>query len=485
VITSNYSDHQTPQFKVLTDGQCKELYLTSLECIQRIGVLIHNAEARDLLEAAGSRVDGKQVYIPAHIIQEAIHITPRTFTLWGREKGKEIRIAPDRVHFGTGPTCSYFYDPGTQERRRAQIGDAASTAKVCDYLENIDYLMSLSLFDDVTPNLSPVYEFSEMIANTSKPIVAWATNPQTLEDIYKIAVNVAGSESAFRARPSFALFANYQSPMQHPDLPMANVLWAAEHHIPVVYLGGPTVGLESPVTGASALVIHLASALSGLAIVQLKQRGNPVIIGGVPDPMDLRTARPSYGAPETSLHIAAANDLARYLQIPFMGTAGASESKIMDTQAAIEISFQILISAMSGPSLVHDVGFLDCADIGSLPLVIMSNEIISMAKRIMRGLEVNQDTIMFDLIEKVGPAGHFLAEPESAAICRREIWISDLIDRNAYITWDNKGRLSMEARIQDKLNKILATHQPSPLSQDKVDQITAILEAAEERERSQ
>jgi len=51
---------------------------------------------------------------------------------------------------------------------------------------------------------------------------------------------------------------------------------------PIIYLGGPTVGLESPVTGASGLVIYLAAALSGLAMVQLKRRGAPVVIGACP-----------------------------------------------------------------------------------------------------------------------------------------------------------------------------------------------------------
>jgi len=49
--------------------------------------------------------------------------------------------------------------------------------------------------------------------------------------------------------------------------------------------------------------------------------------------MDLRTARPAYGSPETCLNTAAAADLANYLKLPFMGTAGASESKVVDAQA--------------------------------------------------------------------------------------------------------------------------------------------------------
>ena len=244
------------------------------------------------LAAAGARVEGNHVFIPPHIIQETLALAPKTFTLWGRDGEHHLQVATDRVYFGPGPTCTYFYDPETGERRKARRGDAAMTARVCDALANIDFAMSLSLFDDVPPMLSPVYEFAEMIANTGKPVVAWATDPATLDDIYRIAAAVAGREVALRRKPFFAYFANYESPLRHGEKQIANMIWAAEHGIPIVYLGGPTVGLESPVTGASALVLYLAAALSGLAIVQLKRRGAPMVIGGLPSAMDLRTARP-------------------------------------------------------------------------------------------------------------------------------------------------------------------------------------------------
>lgn len=481
MITSNYSDRKAPTFRVLSEGQCQEIYLATLECLQRIGILVNNPEARDLLASAGACVADNRVYIPAHIIQEALVCAPRTFTLWGREPGREICVAPNRVHFGPGPTCTYFYDPASGERRKARRGDAGVTARVCDALENIDYVMSLSLFDDVTPVLSPVYEFAEMIMNTGKPVVAWANNPETLADIYKIAAAVAGSDAALRRKPNFALFATYESPLRLPQQPIANMLWAAERNIPMICLGGPTVGLESPATGASALVLYLAAALSALAVVQLKQRGAPVLIGAVPSAMDLRTARPSYGSPEMSLHTAAAAELAHFLGIPFMGTAGASESKLLDLQAGIEASLQVLLSALSGPSLVHDLGFLDCADIGSVAYLVVLDEIIAMVKRILRGIEVNAETIMLDLIEKIGPGGHFLEEPQSASLCRREIWVPRLMDRNAYIIWEQKGSKSMEMRVSERLNAILTSHNPPGLDPSTQEQILSILEAAEKR----
>jgi trimethylamine--corrinoid protein Co-methyltransferase len=115
------------------------------------------------------------------------------------------------------------------------------------------------------------------------------------------AVAVAGSEAAFRARPNFIFFTAYESPLKLAHDPIANVLWAAAHGIPVVCLGGPTIGLKSPFTGASVLVIHLATVLCALTIVQLKCPGVPSVLGSVPSMMDLRSGRPAYGSPEMSL----------------------------------------------------------------------------------------------------------------------------------------------------------------------------------------
>lgn len=485
MINVHDSDRQaasaSPEFRVLTDGQRQELYLAALECLQRVGILVLHPEAQALLVEAGARLEGERAFLPAHIIQEALSCTPHTFTLWGRDPGRELQVQLNCLYFGPGPTCTYFIDPETGVRRKARRGDPGATARVCDALEHIHYVMSLSLLDDVTPMLSPVYEFAEMIANTGKPVVAWANNPETLADIYRIAAAVAGGEDALQHRPNFALFTTYESPLRLARAPLGNMLWAAERAIPVILLGGPTVGLESPVTGASGLVLYLAAALSGLAIVQLKRRGTPMVIGGLPSVMDLRTARPAYGSPEASLHTAAAAELARYLGVPFMGTAGASEAKALDAQAAAEITLQIVLSALSGAGLVHDVGFLDCADIGSLPLLVFADEVIAMTQRMMRGIEVNRDTIMLDLIEKVGPGGHFLAEPASASLCRREVWVPTLLDRNAYLIWQQKGELTLEQRVEQKLRKILAEHQPPALEAAVQQQIQQILAEAEQR----
>lgn len=473
--------HQIPQLKVLTETQCEELYNAALECLDRIGVIVHNAEGRQLLENAGAHIDDNLVKIPRDIIEKTLEQAPGSFELWDREGEFSYQVAPHQIQFGPGPSCTNFNDPVTGERRRAKRGDAGLTAKVCDALENIDFVMSLSLYDDVTPVLSPVYEFADMVINTRKPIAAWANDIETLEAIYEIAKCVRADGQDLIKKPNFVYFSTYHSPLQHLDEKTATMLWAADKGIPVVYLGGPTVGIEAPITAASGLVIYLASALSGLAMVQLKRPGAPMAIGGLPMVMDMFTARPAYGSPEMCLNTAAATELAYYLNLPFMGTAGSTESKLLDAQAGVEISAQILMAALSGAGLVHDVGFLDCADIGSLELLVLSNEVIGYVKRILRGIEVNQKTIMLELIEKVGPGRYFISEPESAKLCRKEVWVPVLSDRLPYPQWKDTGGLSMEDRVRLRLVDILNHHKPQEVSQEVLEKINAVLEKEEAR----
>ena len=481
-MDTNYHAHQTPRFRVLSDRQIEKLYQATLECLNRTGVEVRNAEARELLAAAGARVDGTRVRIPPHVIQDGVAASPRSFTLWGRNGQHEMHIVPDRVYFGPGPTCTYFVDPETGERRKVRRGDPGLTARVCDALQHIDYVMSLGLISDVTPTLAPVYEYAEMVANTAKPILPWAYSAAHVSDIYQMAVAVSGSAAAFREQPHFAIFVTFQSPLVHTDEDLANVLWAAERDIPIVYLGGATLGATSPVTGASALVIYLAGALSGLAIIQLKRRGAAVCIGGVPQAMDLRSGRPAYGSPEMSLLSAASADISRWLGVPFMGTAGASEAKTLDLQAAIESTLQVVLSGLSGATLVHDVGFLDCADLGSLESLVMNDEIIAMTRRVMCGVEVSDETLLLDLIDRVGPGGQFMAEQHTAKHCRGEIWVPTLMDRQPWVNWQAAGAQTTLDRVRARLRKILDTHQPLPLPAGAAEKIAAILQAAEERE---
>ena len=471
----------SPNFCVLSPEQIKQVYHASLVCLQQTGVEVNNQEALALLADAGADIDGNRARIPAHIIENAVAQAPSSFKIFGQDSQWDMTVEPGQVHFGPGPTCTYYMDPKTGERRKAQRQDPATTAHVCDSLDHIDYVMSLGLIDNVTASLASVHEFAQMITHTKKPVLAWAFEPDHVEDIYQIALAVTGGPDAFGQRPNFGFFSTWQAPLIHTDKDLANCFLAVERDIPVIYLGGGVAGLSGPITGAGLMVTNLACMLSGLAILQLKKAGAPVCLGALPAPMDLRTARLAYGGPEMSLYSAAISEVTHFLGIPYMGTAGASESKAVDLQAAIESTLQVVLSQMSKVNMVHDAGFLDCADIGSLEMLVMTNEIICLARRVAQGIEVSPETLMLDLIDEIGPGGNFIMSPQTATRCRQEILTPELMDRNACQVWEENGSVTMLERIRQKLSEILSKPCSVQLSAKVHERIDKIIARAENR----
>jgi trimethylamine--corrinoid protein Co-methyltransferase len=471
-----------PRLRILDDAACERVYRATLTCLERTGVRVLHAEGRALLAAAGAAVDGERVRIPGAVIEDALAAVPRAFTLYGRDGdlSHALHVESGQVYFGPGPTCTYFSDPQTGERRRPCRGDAATVARVCDTLPNIDFVMGLGLLDDVAAHHAPVFEFAELIANTVKPVLAWAYGPDNLEVIYRLALAAAGTDPAdMAARPRFALFANVLPPLSHTVEDTANVFWAAEHDVPVIYLGAGSPAASAPVTGAGALVVNLAGVFSGLAMAQLKRRGAAVCLGATPEPMDLRSARSAYGAPEMSLYSAALCDVVRWLGLPFMGTSGASDAKTLDLQAAVESTAQVLLSGFSGATLVHDVGFLDSGDIGSPGMLVLTDEIIGMARRMLRGMAVTDETLALDLIDQIGPGGEFMSAPETARRCRTELWTSRLFERDVYANWQAAGEKTLADRVQARVMALANGHAAAPLPAGAAEQMGTILASLE------
>ena len=88
---------------------------------------------------------------------------------------------------------------------------------------------------------------------------------------------------------------------------------------------------------------------------------------------------------------------------------------------------------------------------------------------------------MLDLIDEVGPGGHFIATRETAERCREEIWMPHLFDRDPWEMWSAAGKQTVVDRIGQRLRSILDTHEPPPLLPGVEAQIEEILRAAEAR----
>jgi trimethylamine--corrinoid protein Co-methyltransferase len=147
-----------------------------------------------------------------------------------------------------------------------------------------------------------------------------------------------------------------------------------------------------------------------------------------------------------------------------MGTGGITDSKILDQQAAIESTFTLLAMALSGNSLIHDVGFIESGLTSSRESIVMGDDIISLVKAFLEGVDINPDTLALDLIDKVGPGGHFLTEDHTLKYFKTEAWYPEYMDRRNYAAWVERGGKSMGEILNEKVRWILENHEPEPLA---------------------
>ena len=185
----------TRQLEILPEEHIQEIHSASLAILERTGVEVLEKEAINLLREAGANVrDNNRVRIPSQLIEEAIQSAPSEVILCNRDGKPSVFLKDRDVYFGTGSDNPHILDSFTGERRLFLKEDVAKAGLICDYLPNIDFVMSVGLVSDFPPDISDKQQFEAMLLNTKKPIVFTTHNKDNLADILDMAAMVAGED---------------------------------------------------------------------------------------------------------------------------------------------------------------------------------------------------------------------------------------------------------------------------------------------------
>jgi trimethylamine---corrinoid protein Co-methyltransferase len=471
MIQSSFVTNRSVSFRVLSDDQIWEIQQAAFEVLEKVGCQILHRGARELLLRAGAIVKDEVVKIPRHIVAECLRTTPKGFTVYDRNGNRALEVEGRKSYYGTSTASPRTRDTTTGEIRETRVADIAFGAKVADALPNIDWVMPMGSAQDVDPLAADVYEFEAVATNTTKPIVFIGYSPRGVELVFEMAAEISGGLDVLQERPFVILYPEPISPFVFPQDVVERMFIAADLRLPQI--PGPTAqtGATSPVTIAGAIVQALAEGLMCLTLIQLRRPGAPCTLSANIGIFDMTTMQLCKGAPEMSLGLAAHAEVARSFGLPTWGLAGATDSKRLDAQAGIESTFNILAQGLAGINLIHDVGYMDMGMVCSAEMLVMGDEIVGMAKRFIRGFEVNAETLARDVIAQVGPGGHYLQTDHTYNYFRGELWRPTLLTRRPYDEWQAAGSKDMEQRVREKTEAIVAEQKVQPLS----DKILAML----------
>jgi trimethylamine--corrinoid protein Co-methyltransferase len=197
-------------------------------------------------------------------------------------------------------------------------------------------------------------------------------------------------------------------------------------------------------------------------------------------PLDMQRGSPRYGAVGHALTTAVMNQLLRHYRIPSCPSAGfTSTSKKIDYQCGYEKATGALISALSGGNLLIFQGGSGTELLYHPALSILDDDVAGWIGRFLQGVTVTDETLAIDLINQIGPVpGHYLSSEHTRKWWRREQFIPEVADREAYPVWVKTGKKDALALARERMEEILATHRPMPLEPGEEQAIEDVLKEA-------
>lgn len=449
--------------KILSEADMRGIYDAAVTIAESAGMRIEYPEALDLLREVGCEVVDETVRIPGRLIEEARRTVPPRVLVFNRSGDIAMELGGYNSYFGTGSDLMYTWDLDDKSLRPTRLDDVARAARLCDALPNIDFVMSCAHPHDVTARESYLRSFQAMITNTLKPVVVTAEGVDDLEIMWRIASTLRGSAESLGTKPYVIVYTEPVSPLQHGYDALAKLMFSARNRIPVAYIPAPLAGGTGPITLAGLLAQGLAEYFVGMVIHQLVSPGAPLIFGVCPLVLDLESSQASYSAIEFTVGHTAQAEIARWLDVPNWGYGGVTDSHSLDSQAGLQLAEITLLDMLAGSNLNHDVGYQGFGLCASLEQVVVVNEFISMNRRLLNGIRVDNDTLAIDAISQVGPGGEFVSHRHTRRHCREAQWRPSLTSRDSRESWEREGCPDLRERARQKARDLLASHDVAAL----------------------
>jgi trimethylamine--corrinoid protein Co-methyltransferase len=467
-----------PAFRVrfLSEEQLDQFQEATLRLLEDVGVRFPSEKALAIFADHGASVDHSTqiVRLPRDLVFQAMARVPRTFHVGAQDPAYAFDLQEGVTYFTTDGCGHETVDLETRERRPSCKADVGMMARVVDYLSSTAFYWPMVSAQDYG-RTAPLHELDAAWNNTVKHVQSETLMGEvSARYAVEMASVIAGDLEALRQQPVFSLVLCTIAPLVQDQEGIEGALVLAEAGIPVCFLAMPTLGTTAPATLAGAFAVGDAEIVSGTVLLQLASPGAPVchsLMHGwadprsgsyVPYPVD---ARCRYGPV----------DLAHRWGMPAFGGAYGTESVEPGTwQAAADVALDPLLIGLAGAEWVTGIGLNRNFTLLYPEAIILDDELYHRARYAMLAMEVSDETLALDVIGKVGPGGHFLAQKHT----RKHMRTAMAPGLAHQMGPGGKYRDPVEV-AREKVRWILDNYEPDPLEEAKQAELTMILAAAD------
>ncbi len=455
-------------FEAWTEAQIDQIMAHGEEILETVGVNVtDNQEALDLLKKAGATVDGERVRMKGALAREIIKTAPSEFTQHARNPernvvlgGKNTVLAPN---YG-----SPFVKRGDEPRRYGTIQDFQDLVKLAYMMPGLHHSGGTTCEPvDIPVNKRHLDMIYAHLRYSDKPFMGSVTAGERAQDTVDMAKIVFGDEFVDNNCVVISLI-NANSPLAWDGTMLDSLLTYAKSNQGCIISPFILMGAMSPITVPASLAQAYAENLVGLSLTQLARPGSPAIFGVFLTSMSMQTGAPTFGTAEDFLAVNGAVHIGRKLNLPVRTAAGLCGSKLPDAQAGYETTSTLMASTLAGSNFImHTAGWMEGGLVVSFEKFMMDAELNYIVARMLRGQELNANTLANGVYEEAGPGSHFLGTTHTQNNFRTAYYASQAADYNAYETWKDNGALSASERATKSWQKKLAEYEMPHLDEEK------------------
>jgi trimethylamine--corrinoid protein Co-methyltransferase len=443
---------------------------------------VDSAQGRQVLKDAGAEVDENTciVRFPRDLVEEALHLAPKKFSLGARRPGWSLIMNNHQCSLIADGEGISIIDRESGQHRPTTHQDWLEVTRLIDALDEIGVYWTMARGAEGSGSIPDMVNYwRNLFRNFSKHVQDSLSQVAYIPWFLEILQIIYGDREMIRVTHPFSFLVCPQSPLvideQYADTYLALNGW----NIPVAIMPMPLMGGTAPGNKISTVVLGNCETLAMLTLIQAAAPGTPVIYAPVLAVMNPRTGLYSGGAIENAVLSSAAIEMARYYGLPAEGTGGGTDHYFPSIQAGYERALTSIMPVLSWPDLFVGPGLLGGSMILSMEQILIDIEIYRMNRQAHRGIQTFEEKWLDDVIESVGPAGNFLAERSTVQGIRSGTWLVDRLGvHKPFNAWKDAGGPSIIDEAKEKVNEILATHRPLPFSAEIERELDRILHKA-------
>jgi len=444
-----------------------EIDRATVGILSDVGISIVSDEACKLLDHAGAKVDYRSgiVKIPESLLLESVRSATRArLDLFDRNGSSFISLEGRRTYNVSGFDATYTLNY-SGERRPCTKLEVGEFAKLADALPNIHVVGSEAIPQDVQQRSAELHAVDAILDNTSKHCLFAPSDREVARAVCEM-VRVATGRYDMTSKPPITLQVSPTSPLRWEKNAVESLLESAAAGVPLHIISQPIAGITAPMSLVGVLLLQNVEILAGVVITQLVRPGTHVIYGFVPTILDMKEANSIIASPEGAIMRIASCQVAKHYGLPCLSAGPDSDSHVHDEQTAWEKAITGFSIYLGGADLMLNPGMFSSGMIASFEQLVIDNEILGYLERVVRGIQVNEESMAVSLIKKVGHGGQFLREPHTLKQFRNELWMPDISCRSAFGRWMSRGGYDVVRIARERARKMLKEHHPEELDRD-------------------